>query len=335
MKAILDTLLAPTLTAVIATIFMFVLRYLSIYLLRRWMKKRGTKINELIVGVLKVPSIYWCIAIGLYVGIEISELPRRYILYADKTIAIILIFSVTIALANLFVKIFENYIQKSNITVPATGIVFGVFKGAVVAAGIFVIFNVLGISITPLITALGVGGLAVALALKDTLSNLFAGLHMIASTEIRPGDYIKLGSGEEGTIRDITWRSTSILSPGQNIIIVPNAKVATATITNYNVPDSEVSFTVQVSAPYAGDLEKIEAVTLEVARKVMNETAGGISGYEPAVRFSAFGETGILFSVSLKARQWNTHYLVKHEFIKALQKRYAEEGISIPVRTVG
>lgn len=335
MKAILDTLLAPTLTAVIATIFMFVLRYLSIYLLRRWMKKRGTKINELIVGVLKVPSIYWCIAIGLYVGIEISELPRRYILYADKTIAIILIFSVTIALANLFVKIFENYIQKSNITVPATGIVFGVFKGAVVAAGIFVIFNVLGISITPLITALGVGGLAVALALKDTLSNLFAGLHMIASTEIRPGDYIKLGSGEEGTIRDITWRSTSILSPGQNIIIVPNAKVATATITNYNVPDSEVSFTVQVSAPYAGDLEKIEAVTLEVARKVMNETAGGISGYEPTVRFSAFGETAILFSVSLKARQWSTHYLVKHEFIKALQKRYAEEGISIPVRTVG
>jgi len=335
MKTILNTLLAPTLTAVVATTIMFVLRYLSIYLLRRWMKKRGTKINELIVGVLKVPSIYWCIAIGLYVGIEISELPRKYILYADKTIAIILIFSVTIALANLFVKIFENYIQKSNITVPATGIVFGVFKGTIIAAGIFVIFNVLGISITPLITALGVGGLAVALALKDTLSNLFAGLHMIASTEIRPGDYVKLDSGEEGTIRDITWRSTSILSPGQNIIIVPNAKVAAATITNYDVPDSEVSFTVQVSASYTGDLEKIEMVTLEVARKVMNEIAGGISGYEPAVRFSTFGEMGILFSVSLKARQWNTHYLVKHEFIKALQKRYAEEGISIPVRTFG
>jgi len=335
MKTMLNTLLAPALVSAVAIIIMFAFRYISMSLLRRWMRKTGTKMNELVVGALKVPSIYWCIAIGLYIGIEISDLPRKYMPYVDKTISVIIIFSVTIALANLFVKIFENYIQKSDMTVPATGIVFGVFKGAIIVAGMLIIFNVLGISITPLITALGVGGLAVALALKDTLSNLFAGLHMIASKEINPGDYIKLDSSEEGTIKDITWRSTSISSPANNIIIVPNAKVASATITNFAVPDSEVTFSIQVSAAYGGNLDKIEKVTLEVANKIMKETPGGIPQYEPSVRFNTFGDVGISFSVSLKAREWGAHYLVKHEFIKALYKRYSEEGISFPVKSVG
>jgi small-conductance mechanosensitive channel len=335
MKIFLNTLLTPALVSAIAIIIMFILRSISISLLRGWMKKTGTKAHDLVVGTLKVPSIYWCIAIGLYIGIEISDLPRKYMFYVDKTIYIILIFSITLVVANLFVRIFENYIQKSNITVPATGIVFGVFKGTIVVAGMLIIFNVLGISITPLITALGVGGLAVALALKDTLSNLFAGLHMIASKEVRPGDYVKLDSGEEGTINDITWRSTSISSTAQNIIIVPNAKVAAATITNYAIPDSEVTFSIQVNAAYTGDLDKIERVTLEIAKKIMNEIPGGVPGYNPTVRFHTFGDTGILFSVSLKAKEWSAHYIVKHEFIKVLHKRYAEAGISFPVKTVG
>lgn len=334
-KTILNILLTPAFVSAVAIIIMFILRGISISLLRRWMRKTGTKAHDLVVGTLKVPSIYWCVAIGLYIGIEISDLPRKYIFYVDKTIYIILIFSITLVVANLFVRIFENYIQKSNITVPATGIVFGVFKGTIIVAGMLIIFNVLGISITPLITALGVGGLAVALALKDTLSNLFAGLHMIASKEVRPGDYVKLDSGEEGAIKDITWRSTSISSPANNIIIVPNAKVASATITNFAVPDREVTFSIQVNAAYAGNLDKIERVTLEVAKRIMNEIPGGVPEYSPTVRFNAFIDTGILFSVSLKAREWNAHYLLKHEFIKALHKKYAEDDISFPVKPVG
>jgi small-conductance mechanosensitive channel len=334
-RTMLNTLLTPALVSAVAIIIMFILRGVSTSLLRKWMKRTGTKLHDLVVGTLKVPSMYWCVAIGLYIGIEISELPRKYMFYVDKTIFIILIFSITLVVANLFVRIFENYIQRSNITVPATGIVFGVFKGTIIVAGMLIIFNVLGISITPLITALGVGGLAVALALKDTLSNLFAGLHMIASKEVRPGDYVKLDSGAEGTIKDITWRSTSISSPAQNIIIVPNAKVAEATITNFAVPNSEILFSLQVNAAYGGDLNKIEKVTLEVAKKIMNEIPEGVPGYEPTVRFNTFGDTGILFSVSLKAREWSAHYFVKHEFIKALHKRYAEESISFPVKTVG
>ncbi len=334
-KTMLNTLLVPAVVSAIVIIIMFAFRGIIFKLLHGWARKSEIKVDNLAVALLRIPSIYWSVAIGLYIGIEISDLSRKYMFYVDRTIYIILIFSITLVVANLSVKIFENYIQKSNITVPATGIVFGVFKGTIIVTGVLIIFNILGISITPLITALGVGGLAVALALKDTLSNLFAGLQMIASKEMRPGDYVKLDSGEEGTIKDINWRSTSIASPEQNIIIVPNAKVAAAAITNYAIPDHEITFAIRINAAYNEDLEKIERVTLDVAKKIMSEVSGGIPGYEPAVRFNTFGDMGILFSVSLKAREWSAHYLVKHEFIKALHRRYAEEGISIPIKTVG
>ncbi len=334
-KPSLNILLVPAAVSAIAIIVMFVLRGVVFAFLHRWGQKWELKMDGLIVSLLRTPSIYWCLAIGLYIGIELSDLPRKYIFYVDRAIYIILIFSITLVLANLSVRVFENYVQKSNITIPATGIVFGVFKGIIIIAGMLVIFNVLGISITPLITALGVGGLAVALALKDTLSNLFSGLHIVASKEVRPGDYVKFDSGEEGTIKDITWRSTTVLSSANNIIIIPNAKVVAATITNYDFPDREVSVSVQIGAAYEGDLEKIEGITLEVAKKVMNEIPGGVPGYEPAIRFHTFGDFSILFSVALKVKEFGAQYLVKHEFIKALHKRYADEGIVIPVKAVG
>ena len=91
---------------------------------------------------------------------------------------VILIFSITIACANLAGKIFRSYIQKSALPIPTTGLAYVILKGTILVIGFLIILSVLGISITPLITALGVGGLAIALALQDTLANLFAGIHI-------------------------------------------------------------------------------------------------------------------------------------------------------------
>jgi small-conductance mechanosensitive channel len=105
--------------------------------------------------------------------------------------------------------------------------------------GSLIILQTLNISITPILTALGVGGLAVALALQDTLSNLFSGLQIIASKQVRPGDYVKLESGEEGYVTDITWRNTAIRALPNNMVIVPNSKLASTLVTNYYQPEFE------------------------------------------------------------------------------------------------
>ena len=202
--------------------------------------------------------------------------------------------------------------------------------------GILIILHSLGISITPILTALGVGGLAVALALQDTLSNLFAGLHIILTRQIKPGDYIKLETGEEGYVVDITWRNTTIRELPNNYIIIPNLKLAQAIVKNHYLPDREISVTVQLGVSYDSDLEKVERVTIEVAKEVMMEVPGGIPEFQPFIRYHTFGDFSINFTVIMRCREFTDQYLIKHEFIKRLHKRYKDEGIIIPfpIRTV-
>ena len=194
----------------------------------------------------------------------------------------------------------------------------------------------LGIEITPVLTALGVGGLAVALALQDTLSNLFSGIHIIASKQIKPGDYVKLDSGNEGYVVDVGWRNTTIRALANNMIIIPNAKLASAIITNFYQPDLEMGMGVEISVSGDNDLDTVERVTIEVAKEIIAKTPGVINSGEPAIRYGSFADGDITFGVGFRIKEFTDQYLVKHEFLKAIYKRYKVEGIRLasPTRTI-
>ena len=106
-----------------------------------------------------------------------------------------------------------------------------------------------------MLTALGVGGLAVALALQDTLGNLFAGLQIVASKQVRPGDYLLLESGQEGSVTDIAWRYTTLRTQSNNLVVVPNAKLGQSIITNFQLPDQPLSVIIEFGVAYSSDLE--------------------------------------------------------------------------------
>jgi small-conductance mechanosensitive channel len=192
------------------------------------------------------------------------------------------------------------------------------------------------VSITPLLGALGVGGLAVALALQDTLANLFAGVHILASKKVQQGDYVALDGGQEGYIVDINWRNTTIRQIQGNLVVVPNSRFADAIMTNFHQPAQDMSVLVPVGVSYDSDLDEVERVTLEVAREVLKEVEGGVPDHEPLVRFNGFGESSIDFSVILRSREFGDQYRLVHEFIKRLHRRYGAEGIEIPypIRTL-
>ncbi len=196
--------------------------------------------------------------------------------------------------------------------------------------GIALIMQAMGVSITPVLTALGVGGLAVALAMQDTLSNLFAGIQIIMARQIKIGDYVKMESGEEGYITDIGWRSTAVTALGNNLIIIPNGKLAQMMATNYNLPQQFMTVNVHVGVSYGSDLEQVERVSLEVGRSVMVDCAGGIVDYEPDMFYESFDDSSITFRIRLRAFKFEDKFLITHEFIKRLHKRYAQEGIEIP-----
>jgi small-conductance mechanosensitive channel len=201
---------------------------------------------------------------------------------------------------------------------------------AVYCLGALVLLQTLGISITPVLGALGVGGIAVALALQDTLSNLFSGLHLIASRQLRPGDFIQLDSGEEGYVTDVTWRNTTIRELADNMIIVPNSQLAASRVRNYCQPNTELAVPIEVGVDYSCPLEKVERVTTEVAREVMEGVPGGVPSFEPLVRYHRFGDSSVDFTVTLRAKGFTDQELIKHEFIKRLHERYEREGIEIP-----
>ena len=114
------------------------------------------------------------------------------------------------------------------------------------------------------------------------------------------------------------------------MVVVPNSQMVATIITNYYLPEHEMSVTVQVGVHYDSDLEEVERVTREVAKEIMNTVKGGVSSFEPLIRYHTFGDSSINFTVIMRTNEFAARYLIKHEFIKKLDARYKKEGIAIP-----
>lgn len=327
----LKRILIPSILGMISASLLFVIRGITFRLLHRWAGKTETRIDDIIINSLKTPSIYWCLAIGLYIGAGVSELPKQYVFYFSKSIHVVIILSITIAIANLVGKIFRNYIQKSNLPIPTTGLAYGILKGTIIVIGFLIILSVLGISITPLLTALGVGGLAVALALQDTLANLFAGIHILMEKSIRVGDFVKLETGQEGYVEDITWRTTRVRMLPNNMVVIPNSKLAQSVVTNYYLPEKRMSLLIPIGVSYSSDPEKVEKILVEEAKEAVGKIPGLLGDPEPFVRFiPGFGDSSLDFTLICQVQEFVDQYLVQHELRKRIFKRFKEEGIEIP-----
>lgn len=319
---------------VIAFLFVFSLGILfrKILFLRliKMTKNTQTKIDDIIVSVIKGPSIIWCLMFAIYLSLEISNIPDEMVRIVGKTLLVLGIFSVTLVLASISSKLVKIYSGKLNAALPVTSLTQNIARIIVFCIGIMIILNSLGVSVAPILATLGVGGLAVALALQDTLSNLFAGFHIIVARQIRVGDYIKLDTGEEGYVADITWRTTKIRMLPNNVVLVPNDKLSKAILTNYYFPDKELAVLVNMGVHYDSDLKKVEKITCEVGKEVMKEVTGGVPSFDPFIRYHTFGDFSINFTVILRAKEFVDQYLVKHEFVKRMHERFNKEGIIIP-----
>jgi small-conductance mechanosensitive channel len=304
--------------------------------LKGFAKRTSWEGDEIIINAIKGLVILWFGLAGIYAAFANLSFNTSIQTIIGKVVLVAVLFSATLVVSRIVVGFISLHGRKVEGGIPSASLFTNITRGIIFAIGILIILQSLGISITPLLTALGVGGLAVALALQPTLSNLFAGIQIIVSKQLEPGDYVELDSGEKGYVVDISWRNTSIRELPNNIIVVPNSKLADAIITNYNRPQKKMAVIMQVGVSYDSDLGKVEKVTIEVAKKVVKEVQGGEPKFEPVIRYHTFGDSSINFSVILRVKEFVDQYLVRHEFVKALHKRYNEEGIEIPfpIRTL-
>jgi small-conductance mechanosensitive channel len=201
------------------------------------------------------------------------------------------------------------------------------------AVGLLIFLDYLGIPISPLIAGLGIGGLAVALALQPTLGNFFASIQIFSDRVARVGDYIELDGNINGYVVDIGWRSTRIRTPYNNTVIIPNSKFAESLITNYNSPNTALAVLVYCGVSYDSDLARVKDIVTEVANEI-NQMDEAVKNFEPWIAFDNFGESNIVFWVWMQAKDRLASFRLKSELIMRLHQRFKQEGITInyPVR---
>ncbi|MBC7266601.1 MAG: mechanosensitive ion channel family protein [Anaerosomatales bacterium] len=292
-------------------------------------RKSGRAGTPIVAGLRGMPAWWLAIAAGLLRLRAQPLTPGADALFSRLLLAIGGV-TVTVAAARIAVGLVREYVQSPDGPLPSTSIFVNLTRIGVIALGALLVLNALGISVTPVLTALGVGGLAVALALQDTLSNLFAGLQLLASRQIHPGDHLTLDSGQEGVVEDVTWRYTTLLAQGGNLVVVPNAKLAQAIVTNHALPEQPLGVPVEFAVAYGSDLEEVERVASQVAAAVVADLAPTLADYEPIVRFRALEDSGIGVTAILRSPTYADQFAIRSEFIKRLVSAFAEHGIEIP-----
>ena len=299
--------------------------------IRRWANRTQTRLDKILVDALHGPLLIFLLLLGGRIFLGVVELTPKAVRFADVGVSLATAFVVIFAAIKIYHRVLKEYGERFEPIRPSLGILNLLGKALIILIGLLVTLDSLNISITPLLTTLGIGGLAVALAFKDTLANFFAGLYVLADRPIRVGDLVKIEGGPEGYVESIGWRSTRIRTLMNNIAILPNSKVSESLITNYFLPDRSTCLLLPVGVSYRSDARKVEAVLLEEALLASREVEGLLPDPAPLVRLNpGFGESGLNFTLICQVREFVDQYAVQHELRHRIFARFQKEGIEIP-----
>jgi small-conductance mechanosensitive channel len=261
------------------------------------------------------------------VATRYAALSKDQLRVADLWFLVFVIVSVTLTLSSLAVRALRYYGERQDMPFAAAGLSSALIRVLILSLGAMALMRYLGIAITPMLTALGVGGLAVALALQDTLANFFAGVHILVETPIRVGDFIRLSTGEEGVVADIGWRTTRIRALANNMIVIPNTRITSGNLTNFNLPDARVATEVIVVVAQDADPDRV----VQLAKETASTIEGVLVDPPPAVVFDpGITPTHMQFKVVIHVPGPLAQGPARSDLRLALLNRFRQEGIDLP-----
>ncbi|MEN9360254.1 MAG: hypothetical protein RL095_1789 [Verrucomicrobiota bacterium] len=297
--------------------------------LKIWADKTEWKFDDVLIASIKGILPFWGLCWGIHCALHLSGMNGAYLLFGT---VILLVLSVTAALSRFAIGLVNLYTE--SFSHGSSSIIPLIVRIGIWTMGVLVALQSIGIQIAPILTALGVGGLAVALALQPTLANLFSGVQIIIAKQIRIGDYLRLEGGQEGFVVDIAWRNTTLRQPSNNIIVIPNSKLCDSVVINHHLPEPSLNLVVNLAIPYDTDLAKTETILLDEARSFASSHPGCVVNEDlPCIRYGEFGDSGVSCSIVLRVTAIENQGIVKHQLIKALHARLGREKIAIPYPT--
>jgi len=300
-----------------------------------WTKRLPEGVGKLFFSLLESLPMPLLVIAGLYVGLESLPLPARLDYLGSKlslalTILVMVYFPAKVVVLGLR-RAGQRDPRLLRITQPAALVVRILFA----ILGTIIFLDNIGVTLTAVWTTLGVGSVAVALALQETLSNFFSGLYLLADGPIGPNDYIKLDSNQEGQVLRIGWRSTTLLTLSNNYVVIPNSTLAKAIITNFSAPEQRTGCSVNVAVAFGTDPRAVEKALLESARDAIRDGLDGLLDLpEPSVSFiPGFGDWSLNFSLNVQVRQYTDQFRVQSELRKRIIGKLPAAGIEMPFPT--
>jgi small-conductance mechanosensitive channel len=282
---------------------------------------------HVVLKAIRIPSILWCFAIAIFIAIRTAAPSQTQLFWAHRGIGTFLIISISLVVASIAVNMISAYGQQHNMPFAVAGLSHTLTYVLVMGLGALMLLRSFGVEITPLLTALGVGGLAVALALQDTLANFFAGIHILIEEPMVVGDFIKLSSGEEGVVRDIGWRTTRVQTGVANTIVIPNTKITSGILTNFSVPERRVFADVVILTGLDADPEQVKRIALQVAA----QTDGVLKQYAPVFLFDpGVVHTHMGFRLLAQIASQTEKGGVQSALRLKLLERFRAEGVPLP-----
>lgn len=321
-----------TTTLVIGALVLGVVLEWGLRFAKRWTGSKGWSLTSVILQAFYWQPLFWCVLVAAsailasFSEFSATRQVGRGVIWALLLISITIVF---VRIMTGWVKILVD--RRSSVS---ASIVNYLINGVAVLIVLLVVLYILNVSVPLIVAALLGSMLGLSFALREPLSNLFAGLVLTASQRLAPGDFIRLPSGEKGQVKDIQWDVTLIHQIRGSQIIMPNSQMTQAEIINFDRPNTEFLLEVNVGVSYDSDLDRVEAVTIEVADDVLRRVHGGVLLAPSYTRYKTFGDSDIGFTVYLRCKDFVDRILVQHEFIKQLHKRYAQEGIEMPFPTL-
>jgi MscS family membrane protein len=313
-----NTPLGNILAAIFSLLFFLLLRKmfatLAIQVLQPLAKQTRTYYDDRILSALKGPLSFVFVTIGVRLFFALLFLETPLIDKIIDTMIIFNLFWAIYALVHALRGVIYHFTERFNpeLSHEMGNFLLTVIRGIVLATGLGSILQLWGVNVAGLMAGLGIGGLAFALAAKDTAANLFGSIALLLDKSIRIGEWIKI-DGVEGVVEDIGMRTTKIRTFRKSLITLPNQVIANSPIENYSRRGIR-RIKIKIGLTYNATSEQIEQVIMDI--KTMLRNHEGVAQDETMlVNFTSFDDSslGLLIYTFSKTSNWERYLKIKEE----------------------
>ena len=322
---------AQIIVAVFVFLFILFLRPLLVKLLIKILisvtSKTETKYDDKIVKNLEAPLKFTFLLLGLYIFVAVLYLNSKSVNLVLASMAIFNFFWIVWAIIDALQGVVYKATAKlsKDISMELSKFILRVIKIVVWIIGASSILTLWGIDVTALIASLGIGGLAFALAAKDTAANLFGSIAILIDKSIKIGDWIKVDN-VEGIVEDIGMRTTKIRTFYKSLVAIPNSIVANSHIENFSRRDVR-RIKISIGVTYSTSVEQIKNIIKDIKSMLQNHP--GIAKEQTMlVNFDNFGDSAqeIFIYTFTNTANWQEYLDIKEDVFYKIKNIVAKHG---------